>query len=407
MHRLANFGLIILLSLIIAVIPVRAQEGIFDSTAVARFGEAIHFQAILKTTQPLKYALLYFQEHGNTRTEVKPVNISILDNGVYQMDFLLDLTEQPMRVFSTLEYRFEVTLQNGDVISSPSQSLDYVDDRFPWQEKQEASYRVHWYQGDLTFAQKALDAAQSGQERIRSILPVNNPPPIDIYIYPNSSDMQETLQLAGQTWVAGHAEPDLSVIVVTLPAGPEQQLLMEQRIPHELLHVWLYNILGDNYTNLPTWLSEGLASNAELLPNLDYQIALENAYAKEKLTPMASLCNNFPRDASGALLAYAQSTSFVSFIRQSYGSERLHDLLNEYVGGVSCDIGVQNALGVSLAQLERQWRRAQFGENQVALAMAKLWPWLILASAAILIPLILGIIWLRSREKPKFENQVE
>ena len=66
-------------------------------------------------------------------------------------------------------------MQNGEVIDGPTKSLDYVDDRFPWQVKQEALFRVHWYQGDLTFAQKALDAAQSGLERIRSILPVQNP----------------------------------------------------------------------------------------------------------------------------------------------------------------------------------------------------------------------------------------
>lgn len=397
MYRLASIVLLLLATLLSAAIPIKAQEGIFDSSATARFGEAIQFQATLHTSQPIKYALLYFQEHGDTRTEVKPVNISILDKASYQMDYSLDLNEQPMRVFTTIDYRFEVTLQNGEVINGPTKSLDYVDDRFPWQVKQEALFRVHWYQGDLTFAQKALDAAQSGLERIRSILPVQNPPPIDIYIYPNSTDMQQTLQLAGQTWVAGHADPDLGVIVVTIPAGPEQQLLLEQRIPHELLHVWLYQSLGANYTALPTWLSEGLASNAELLPNPDYQITLENAYQKEKLVTMASLCNNFPRDASGAMLAYAQSTAFVSFIQQSYGSERLQNLLNEYVDGVSCDSGVQNALGVSLAHLERQWRRAQFGENPVTLAMSKLSPWLAVFGAVILIPLILAFIWLRQR----------
>jgi len=153
------------------------------------------------------------------------------------------------------------------------------------------------------------------------LLPV--PSGLDIYIYADSRTLQSALSPNSESWVAGHAEPDLGVIVVALPPGPDQRLLIQQRIPHELMHVLLYQSTDPGYANLPIWLSEGLASLVELYPNSDYQVLLENAVEKDSLIPMAALCPSFPRQASSALLSYAQAASFTRFLHNSYGTNRL------------------------------------------------------------------------------------
>lgn len=396
----ARFFLIFLVVFTIAMFSVKngwSQGRITGSSTDYEFGKSIEFTANLNTDAPLQSALIYVQEENRTRTIVKPVNVTKRGLNDYQLEYSLDLNEEPIRAFAKISYYFEVALQSGEIITGPTEIITYIDDRFNWQKKQQYPFQVFWYEGDALFAQKILDVSNKGLERIKTLMPISLEQPVDIYVYPNAAEMQETLQLAGMSWVAGHADPDLGVIVVSLPPGPEQQLLTEQRIPHELMHILLYQSLGDGYSNLPAWLNEGLASQAELFPNPDYQALLENAYQKGRLFQTDLLCRNFPRDASGALLAYAQASSFVSFLHRSFGSEKLHNLVNEYADGVDCKIGLQNVYGISMNTLENQWREDLFGENFVRAAINKLLPWLVLMLAVLAVPLILIVTWLRRR----------
>jgi hypothetical protein len=57
----------------------------------------------------------------------------------------------------------------------------------------------------------------------------------------------------------------------------------------------------------------------ELYPNPDYARALEIAGVNNTLIPFGDLCASFPADSGSAYLAYAQSQSFVTYIRDSFG----------------------------------------------------------------------------------------
>jgi hypothetical protein len=240
-------------------------------------------------------------------------------------------------------------------------------------------------------AQSALDAAQVGFQRIQGMLLLPAAGVVDIYIYPQAQDMQDALSLSNREWVAGHADPDLGVIVVSLPAGPEQMILTEQRVPHELMHVLLYQSTGQSYENLPVWFVEGLASNAELVDNPDYTILIEDAYKMEKLIPFSLLCRVFPSDASGAMISYAQSASFSKYLYERYGTPGLQALLERYSSGQDCETGARVALGEDLSQLEQQWRISQFNEDLPGKAFHNLLPWLLLMAGVLLIPLLLGL----------------
>ena len=72
---------------------------------------------------------------------------------------------------------------------------------------------------------------------------------------------------------------------------------METLIPHELAHVMLYRNVGEGYASLPVWLSEGIASLAELYPNPDYDQALSIASQNGSLLSIEELCDTFPLDS--------------------------------------------------------------------------------------------------------------
>lgn len=380
--------------------PSQITQGqITDLQAEYQFGSQLKFTAQLVTSEPVKQAFIFYQEENAPHTTVEPADISAEGPGIYELSYQADLLNNPVRAFSTLEYRFEATLQSGEVLRSDPASLTYIDNRFDWQVLEEKPFKVYWTQGEVPFAQKALDAAQTGLERVRSLATLTSRDPIDIYIYANAADMQQALDLAGRQWAAGHADPDLNTIMVALPSGPDQQFQTERSIPHELMHVLLYQTLGASYSSLPTWLLEGLASIAELSPNPDYTVLLDTAYSKNGLLQIGLLCESFPADASSALLAYAQSASFTQYLYRTYGAEGLKSLIAQYADGLDCETGARKALGKSLTQLERQWRQERFAENAEILAFYQLAPWLVLLGAVLIIPLSLGIIWL-SRKPP-------
>jgi hypothetical protein len=188
-------------------------------------------------------------------------------------------------------------------------------------------------------------------------------------------------------------------MVVSLPRGPEQHLEMERQIPHELMHLLLYQWLGVGYGNLPAWLNEGLASVAELYPNPDYLTLLSKANDEDKLLPITSLCQTFPRDASGAFLAYAQATSFTRYLHQQYGSTGLEKLARAYADGLSCERGVQTALDSTLPQLERSWRGEAFREDALLQVLTNLAPWLVLL-LALVVPLSFVLLGSKRKSTP-------
>ena len=368
---------------------------VVEEPAETKFGETITFHARLIAQEPIEEVVILISAEGDNYTETGVATLSADGQTSYEYQ----LGKHPLRAFSQINYRYRVKLAGGEEFTTTFLKYYYEDNRFPWQTLEEKPFRVHWYSGDIALAQNVLDVARAGLERVQSLVTVSQTEqqPVEIYIYAKAKDMQATLSPSGQNWVAGHADPDLGVMVVALPNGPDQRLLMEQRIPHELMHIMLYRLTGSGYSHLPAWLNEGLASTAELYPNPDYQVLLDSAYQENGLLPISSLCDAFPRDASNALLAYSQASSFTRFLHSVYGTSGMDDLVKSYANGLDCRRGAEASLGNNLTRLERQWRQATFSENASLTALNNLLPWLILLLAALGGPLAATFIRLRNK----------
>jgi hypothetical protein len=390
---------LLLLALLALPGMVQAQESVsmLESSVDYLFGQSVTFEAVLRSDVPVESALIFFQAQGDSTTQVEETQVSALDErDTYKLEYVHPISTYTLRAFANIEYRYEVTLEDGSLYKSPSYSFFYSDNRFKWRTLEEAPFIVHWYEGDVAFAQSVLDTAQEGLTRLQGMLPLPVPPTVDIYIYPDSRTLQSVLLPSAKNWVAGHADPDLGMILASLPQGPEQRLLTEQRIPHELMHIVLYQATDLGYENIPTWLNEGLASLVELYPSADYRVLLESAMEKDSLLPVSSLCFTFPRDASSALLSYAQSASFVAYIHQSYGTDGLQELISAYANGLDCEQGARKALGIGLQQLERNWRRDALAQNVALTSLQNLLPWLLILGAVLAAPISLIVVRLRS-----------
>ena len=365
---------------------VRAQTGIevTDVGVLDDFGQHVTFQARIKSPTPILNVSLVFNDNFDGIVRRFPVGIGA--DGVVSYRF--DTTQNVLRPFVTITFWFEVTLQNGQVQRSDNYRVQYADDRFTWQQQVDGLLRVHWYEGDAAFGDALLDVSRRSLSAVSAFIPAPLDAPLDVYVYASNNDLQSALFLGGETWQGGHANPKLGVVMLVVTPGPSQSIDMETLIPHEMAHVMLYRNVGDGYSMLPVWLNEGIASLSELYPNPDYDQALTIASQDNSLMAINDLCDTFPLDASRAYLAYAESQSFVRFLRDSYGTPALFSLTSAYADGLSCDQGVVRALGTSLVSLDTRWRESVLGQNVAGVFLRNMLPYLGLFVFMLLIPLI-------------------
>ena len=375
-----------------AIPPVLA-----DVRADYVFGETISFQALIERGYPVDTIDVFFQSANGLSTVVERAEYDP-DSGDFS--YVHDVTRTPIKAFTTIDFWFRFTMPDGTVHTSVTYSFEYIDNRFNWQELSRDPLTVRWYEGDVAFAQNILDAAQLSIQQMQTLLPAPIPDHLDIYVYANVEDYQFMQGLLGPQWAGGHADPDLGLVFVSLQpvSAPEQRVQVEREVPHEIAHIMLYQATGEGFYQLPIWLNEGIASIMELRANPDYLFLLQDANSENRLLPFESLCESFPRDASNALLSYAQSASFVRYLRDAYGSAGIRAIVAEYANGAGCERGTLAApVNKALPQLERDWQLSVLNQNPVANAVSTLGVWAFVSGFLCTGPILLVVFAWRKR----------
>ena len=386
LRRLTNLLFLTILLLFRSAQQVLGQAGIeiVDAKATHRFGEEIHFSAQIKASSPIKEVSLIFRDIKEENSRI----FSLIADEEGHIDYIYDASENLLHPFAEISYWFQVELENGESLTGKKNFFTYSDNRFEWETREEANLRVHWSEGDEAFGLAALDTARVGLAGIKLLFAVDSNQPIDIYIYASPTDLQNALFMGGESWVAGHASPDLGIIFVSIAPSAQEKTLMQQYIPHELGHLLLYRYAGENYNLLPTWLLEGIASMAELYANPDYELALQRATENNGIISIAELCQAFPRDASTAFLAYAESSSFTRYLYTNYGTSGLESLITAYADGLSCEAGMMRSFGKSLEYHDANWQESVLGANILGVAWRAFLPYGLILVLLLISPII-------------------
>jgi hypothetical protein len=364
--------------------PLQVQNG-FAATKVNisyNFGQQITFLARLTSNVPIQQAYLSFRQTTEQNTRLVPITV----NTDGSTSYTYDASQHLIAPFAMIEFSYQATLTNNQSVSAGPFYFRYEDNRFAWKQLKSGSVTVHWYDGDNAFGQAALDAARSGLQNINQTIPTSLDAPLDVYIYSSFDDLVGSLTLGGRQWEAGHADPSIGVGMLAVKPGDTQSIDLQRLVPHELTHIMLYRSLGNGFDHLPTWLEEGIAAMEELYPNPDYANALEAASKNNSLISFSDLCASFPADSGRAYLAFAESQSFVRFLRDTYGSTGILALTKAYADGLDCDLGATRAVGVPLNQLDARWRESVLGQNVIGAASQNLLPYIIILALTLIIP---------------------
>jgi hypothetical protein len=252
-----------------------------------------------------------------------------------------------------LEYWWLIEDAAGQKIETSPSTLKYDDLRYDWNSLTSDQLTLYWYKNNQSFAQQLIGAAEDALQRLTIDTGLLLEQPAKIYIYASFDDLRGAL-VYPQEWTGGVAFTDYGVIAIGI--SPDNLAWGERAMAHELSHLVVHQAVFGPFGLIPTWLDEGLALYAEGELRSDLRERFDEAMSRNELISVRSLSSSFPTDPDEARLSYAESFSLVRFLLDSYGRDRMLELLDVFQGGSGYDDALTQVYGFDMDGLNELWR---------------------------------------------------
>lgn len=337
--------------------PHQSPIVVEQNDAWVDFPGAVDFHLVARASAPIETASIEYGVDARTCGDV--TNVA---SPRFEPDAALDLTwrwevtpNQVIPPSGRIWWRWQLTTAAGQEIATPRQTIAFADDWFLWRSESEGNLTVHWYRGGTSLAQKMLTAGGDTLDQLEADTGLRLADPIAIYLYEEPLDLRRSVPGA-PSWIGGIAFPAYNTVLLV---ADEAHLDYSRRtLRHELGHLVIERLTFNCLTDLPVWLSEGLALVAEGDPDPDLVDTLEQAVAEDRLLSIHQIESAFSIHADRATLSYAESYSLVRYLIDAYGQERMQAFLMALRDGVAPDDAALDAYGIDLRVLENDWREA-------------------------------------------------
>jgi len=375
MHLSRTLFLLLVIFMLTAPQKVSATPlaDVTNDQPVFNFPDSLTFQATIKSDVQINSIIL---EYGTNQLTCGTVLAKAFPQFTPGTSINVEWTWE-MRQSGSLPpgasiwWRWRYTDKSRQEYVSEQKTVTWLDSTHKWQTVTSDFINLHWYSGDNTFAQDLLNAAETGLALLQNeagLQPVN---PINLYIYANTSDMQDAI-LYEPSWTGGQAFPEYDIVIIGIS---ERDLDWGRTtIAHELTHVLVGHLTFSCLGEVPTWLNEGLAvySEGSLDPNSEAQ--LNEAIKTDQLLPVRSLSGGFSEVPSRAYLSYSQSYSIVKYLIKTYGQDKMNSLLLDLRDGTTIDEALIKVYGFDVEGLESAWRSAVGAAPHAASAQPTIQP---------------------------------
>ena len=267
-------------------------------------------------------------------------------------DFVIE-TDGARYLPSGADIAYSYTIENaaGSTVKTNTLALEYKDPSKEWERVQQGNLIVLYHDLPSDEVDRAARDVAERIERVNSLLGIEVSRPQKAVIFNSSSEARRSFPVVSDRATREHlyggfayGDYDLFIMVG----------LNRSTMVHEMTHLLLDEAVDSPFAVIPAWLNEGLAMYFEPRQTGRGSALLSAARRGElmRLRNMGSIPGR-PRDVSAF---YAQSRSVVRFMMDSYGEDRMAALLKAIDGGHRIERAVQETYGMSLDELEREWR---------------------------------------------------
>ena len=358
MRKLGILALVLCLFLaLLSPVLVQAQGEltIVDSSAQVEFPDKLNFTLSAHSDVNITDIRLHYQVDRMSFARVtSEVYIEFVPAASVEVDWTWDMRKTGgLPPGSGVLYWWTVENARGDRVGTAPVEIEFSDNRYPWRSLTEGKVTIYWYQGDDSLAQELMTAAHQALNRLAEDTGAELEKRIKMYIYADTDALRGAMVFP-QEWTGGVAFTRYGTLAIGISADELDWGM--RAIAHELTHLVIHQVTLNPYSDLPTWLDEGLAMHTEGELEPVFAAVLDAAVAEDGLISVRSLSSPFSAHAAQSLLSYAQSYSIVDFLITEYGQGRMLELLNTFSQGSGYDGALERAYHFDMDGLDALWR---------------------------------------------------
>ena len=249
--------------------------------------------------------------------------------------------------------------KKAKALDPSDREVDYYLSATAREAKAEADFRsdasTHFnmrYEGDKASSQlrnQILSVLERHFDDLVSSMGVLPRDPIIVVLYTNQTYFDVTQAPA---WTAALNDGKLRIPVEGL-TGVSAEL--SRVLKHELAHSFIRQATNGR---CPVWLNEGLAQLLEPRSATQFRSQLSKLFDSGHQAPLDALEGSFIGYNTGqAAVAYIESLAYVEYIRDTYGINRISDMMRYLSEGESPEGALKSAIHDDYAQLEEEFNR--------------------------------------------------
>jgi Tol biopolymer transport system component len=231
---------------------------------------------------------------------------------------------------------------------------------FNWYFIQTDHFDIYYYDNGYDLAQFAAHAAEDAYNSIRKTFryQLTNRVPIIVYVSHNDFQQTNVVQPYMEEGIGGVTELFKNRVVMPFRGDfSEFRHVLHHELVHAVINDMFYggsvqSIISNNIQlQIPLWFNEGLAEYEALGWETESDMFMRDATVNEYLPRQIPYLYGY--------LAYRGGQSVWYYIAETYGHERIADILHRIKGTRSVEQGFRAAIGVGMQDLSERWFLAQ------------------------------------------------
>lgn len=352
-------GLALSLALTAAVVSNAAAQSspitIGETEFVNEFPTSLTFETTaVSTAGDIVRADLIYSTQRNLASDVRVTAVAeILPGSPTTMRYVLDGAGTAVPATPYL-FKWRITDSAGNVAESPEQLVRFHDTRFDWDVVENEQVSVWTHDRGASFGEDVFDVANEAIARQRALFGEALSFPIFIIIYNDFEEFDEW-QSVRREWVGGQAFSDLGITAQIVESNFFTGAWLRDVVPHEISHLYFYQVSDNGSAPTPNWLNEGVAQYNEFNSSDGAVGRTRSAARAGDLLLLTKLESGFGGSDERIRLAYDTSVSAIVYLVEQYGEAGMANLLRAYKAGFVTDEAFPQALGVGYDQFQRDW----------------------------------------------------
>ena len=359
----------------------------------------ISFALIGESHREIDEILFYYRLADTNITGYRPTSISKMDsptgrNGFTATSELSTKGSKYIPSGTQISYYFKILYVNEAEQETEPITFDYLNPKYRWQKMESETMTVFWHDITKSKIEEVISKSETVLEEVSDLFALEQNRPIRAVITNSQRESAESFpQISSSTTrdnvYGGFAFPQYEVFIV--------RGLSADGIIHEATHLLMSQKLDSARSQVPAWLSEGIAMYFEI-DNKHRNRTAEIGYLQKKLRPLSSM-QSVPGKSADIRLFYAHSQGIVGYLIDKGGKEKILRLIEQIDSGTKPDVAVINVYGKTIDELDKSWQATlnPSFERRLLVDPGTFWTSLILGTVFLFAVIVSAITWAKKK----------